>query len=456
MTDIQRINDAVAAGEFDKALEMAEEGEKSFPDNTDYAVGRGNALYGMKRFDDAEAAYKRAVGLNDADPLPWTNLAGVYYEQRKIPEGLAACDEALKRDPSCVNARIHRGNLLIAAERFDEALAAYEEAEKIDPRDPVIRFNKANALGELGRDGDALAVYQSLLAESPEDADTLSAKAAACERLEKYAEAAETYLALLKVDDTPATHVTLGSCLYAMALNGDDILPVLDRWLTEFPKDPIALHALKTIDGRADRASAEYVKELFDAFADSFDAVLNDLDYRAPALIAEACAGLPPENPDVLDLGCGTGLCGVKLCEKRRPASLTGLDLSEGMMEKARRRGLYDRLICADATAFTLDAPVDWIVSGDALTYVGDLSGVFASAAGALKTGGYFVLTVTENAASPGTYEMEPSGRFKHGRAYVEKLLFRRFDIAEIKRVELRREMNEAVRGLLITARKKA
>ena len=456
MTDIGQINDAVAAGDFEAALRLAEKGAALWPDNADYAVGRGNALYGMKRYDDAEAAYRQAIALNGKDPLPWTNLAGIYYERGNIPEGIAACDEALKRDETCVNAWIHKGNLLIAAKKSADALAAYERAEALDPDDPVIRFNKANALGELGRDGEALALYQTMLDENPNDADTLSAKAAVCERLEKYAEAAETYLALLRLDDAPATHVTLGSCLYAMTLNGENIMPLLDEWLTDFPSNPVALHALKTVGGHADRASAEYVKELFDAFADSFDSVLADLNYRAPELIAEACVALPPENPDVLDLGCGTGLCGLKLSEKRRFSSLTGLDLSEGMMEKARRRGLYTRLICADATAFALDAPVDWIVSGDALTYIGDLAGVFACAADALKQDGYFVLTVSENEEDPGRYAMEQSGRFKHGKAYIEQALSGRFNVIAVKRVDLRNEMNAPVRGLLVTARKKA
>ena len=48
--------------------------------------------------------------------------------------------------------------------------------------------------------------------------------------------------------------------------------------------------------------------------AESFDAhLLENLDYRAPALIAEALKeqmSEPVANLDVLDAGCGTGLCG--------------------------------------------------------------------------------------------------------------------------------------------------
>ena len=55
-----------------------------------------------------------------------------------------------------------------------------------------------------------------------------------------------------------------------------------------------------------------------------------------PELIAGtiAAAAGPGWRGDVLDIGCGTGLCGPLL----RPiaVSLCGVDLSAGMIEKAR------------------------------------------------------------------------------------------------------------------------
>lgn len=92
-------------------------------------------------------------------------------------------------------------------------------------------------------------------------------------------------------------------------------------------------------------------------------------------------------------------------------------------------------------------------VSADVLTYLGDLSAVFANVKKSLKSGGYFVLTVSENAEHPDLYEMELSGRFKHGENYIRKTLAG-FEIVSLSRVELRKELNEPVMGLLIAARK--
>jgi SAM-dependent methyltransferase len=71
------------------------------------------------------------------------------------------------------------------------------------------------------------------------------------------------------------------------------------------------------------------------------------LKYRAPDLIAEQIGRLvPARDIDVLDLGCGTGLLGARLRMLAR--SLTGVDLSANMIEQARRRNIYDRLVRAD------------------------------------------------------------------------------------------------------------
>src|SRR5215467_8986220 len=87
-----------------------------------------------------------------------------------------------------------------------------------------------------------------------------------------------------------------------------------------------------------------YVRRLFEHHAPGFDAaMLEHLDYRAPALLCEAvqrCPAAPLRLGTVLDLGCGTGLAGAAF----RPLVdwLVGVDLSPAMVEEARRKGVYD------------------------------------------------------------------------------------------------------------------
>src|SRR6185437_7082849 len=110
------------------------------------------------------------------------------------------------------------------------------------------------------------------------------------------------------------------------------------------------------------------------------DESLADLDYQAPRLIAEAFARAWPvarAELDVLDAGCGTGLCGAFLREYSR--MLVGVDLSAGMLERAARRALYDQLCNEELTRFLREHPssYDAIVSADTLCYFGALTEVF-------------------------------------------------------------------------------
>jgi predicted TPR repeat methyltransferase len=106
--------------------------------------------------------------------------------------------------------------------------------------------------------------------------------------------------------------------------------------------NPTARHliAAYTEQDLPDRAADEYVRQLFDGFAASFDNVLGGLAYRAPQLVADRVAtlvGPAAANLTVLDAGCGTGLCAPLI--KPYARRLVGVDLSPGMLDRARLTG---------------------------------------------------------------------------------------------------------------------
>src|SRR5690606_35079457 len=128
------------------------------------------------------------------------------------------------------------------------------------------------------------------------------------------------------------------------------------------------------------RASDDYVRESFDAFAAEFDESLETLRYQAPRLVVDALAAArPDEGLRVLDAGCGTGLCGPLL----RPLAshITGIDLSPGMIARARdrrmheggtaERPVYDELVVAELTSWLAHHPAqfDAVVAADVLVY---------------------------------------------------------------------------------------
>src|SRR5207245_6254227 len=94
--------------------------------------------------------------------------------------------------------------------------------------------------------------------------------------------------------------------------------------------------------------------------------------------------------------GCGTGLCG----DGFRPLArrLVGVDLSPGMLERARARGCYDELVCEELTAYVrrCEERFDLITAADVFCYFGDLTAVFAATAALLRPGGRFIFSVEE------------------------------------------------------------
>lgn len=175
-----------------------------------------------------------------------------------------------------------------------------------------------------------------------------------------------------------------------------------------------------------ERASRAYVATLFDQHAGVFDAMLvDDLGYAVPMMLREEIdrLGLGPFAA-MLDLGCGTGLSGESL--EDRTGTRTGVDLSEGMIEIADEKEVYDQLFVADVEDFLAEGeggPWDLIVATDVLPYLGDLEGFFAGLARRLAPGGVVALsseTLPELAAD---WTVGPFQRFAHAEGYLRRLM---------------------------------
>ncbi len=88
----------------------------------------------------------------------------------------------------------------------------------------------------------------------------------------------------------------------------------------------------------------EEVAALYDRWADTYDAEMAAAGYRHPSIaLALLARHLPPGATPVLDAGCGTGLVGEWLGIVGYP-EVEGLDISPGMLERARAKGAYSKL----------------------------------------------------------------------------------------------------------------
>lgn len=104
-------------------------------------------------------------------------------------------------------------------------------------------------------------------------------------------------------------------------------------------------------------------QRFFDAHAVNYDQ--NPFTHHHVAEV-DFLLSLYPVTPGsrILDVGCGTGRHAVELA--KRGYRVTGLDLSEGMLDVARRKameaGVEVEWVHGDATDFAVDAPFDMAI----------------------------------------------------------------------------------------------
>lgn len=210
------------------------------------------------------------------------------------------------------------------------------------------------------------------------------------------------------------------------------------------------------------RAPEAYVATLFDQHSEVFDSLLVDqLGYDVPLLLRERLLAIAPGPYDrLLDLGCGTGLTAEAVEDVT--THRTGVDMSEGMLDAAHEKELYDALFVADAAGFLTSedaSGVSWdlIAATDMLPYLGALEELFTSVAARLAPGGVFAFsseTLPDEAFEGDAYRVGPKQRFAHQLSYLKRLLAQGgLEILSEELIVVRYDEGDPVPGHLILAR---
>ena len=258
--------------------------------------------------------------------------------------------------------------------------------------------------------------------------------------------------------DTPYIELAweiLVRCLIAND-KGKEAITKCQEWKTRMPESAAAEHMLAAVEGNdaPTRASEKYVADTFDNFAESFDSVLNNLEYRAPELIGglvRESLGDPKGNLEVLDAGCGTGLVGPFL----RPFAkrLVGVDLSAGMIFQAEARGIYDLLRQSDLIEHLRENEKQYglIAAADTFNYFGELSELLPACFASLTENGWLVFSLELGETYGETWRLETHGRYTHPPGYLmEQLGQCGIEGGEMNTAPLRKENGVEVQGLLV------
>lgn len=440
-------------GRPERAVELISDALTIDPMHATARCNLGAALQDMGRTQDALASYDLAVQLNPRYSLAFSNRGNTLRKLGRLEEALDSYDRALAIRPDYPEAWCNRAIALQDLDRPGEALVSAERALAGRLNNAEAWCARANALQSLGQFEEAVQSYERALAGKAGDAKVWCSHGTALKKLNDLPAALQSYERAIALDADYATaHHYRANTLRALGRNDEAIAAYRQALALGADAQQIGFALAALGAGSVPAGSPTgYVKELFDQYADHFDRHLVDvLEYRTPELLGAVLRKcVAPQPMDVLDLGCGTGLFGSHLRAYAR--TLAGVDLSEKMLEKARERGLYDKLECSDIAQYLAgrSGEFDLVAAADVLVYFGELDQLFAQVRRALRTGGWFCFSV--EAAEEGDYSLSASNRYAHSPYYLQRLA----DAAGLSIVAsepgpLRTENAEAVSGYLV------
>ncbi|KAM3568190.1 hypothetical protein VYU27_009683 [Nannochloropsis oceanica] len=409
------------AQNFKTAADLYTQALTLHPNSSSIFQNLGGAFASQGEHQLAFASFQRAIDLNVNDRYTYFKL-GIMYEQLATGKFKEAAEHALSCYAFYVDGReggrdtdalTIYGNLLLTRLCPEEAVAVYKRALALEEGLWNVWFNLANAYLKLGLKAEAIAALQRTLALNP------------------------------KV--TAARHLLLS--ISGGGGRGEEG----GEGGVQVPTD----------------TDPAYVVELFDYYAPTYDQHMKEgLLYTAPRILRqevrkvlnhtlfsegalgpvtaegsnEALTRALNKSMRILDLGCGTGLCGAWFTDYS--TRMVGVDLSPKMLAQAQKKLVYDELYDRDLREWVKEeatkspAPTyDIIVSADVLQYLGSLEEVFLSTSLLLEPRrGLFAFTLEELQADYGQaardggraargFTLGETGRFLHTRAYVERAL---------------------------------
>ena len=230
------------------------------------------------------------------------------------------------------------------------------------------------------------------------------------------------------------------------------------RCLAVAPKDGVAAMGLAAV-GQAPppaRLPDDVVLYVFDRTADSYESNMRSLQYNVPETLLAllgAESGAEDGTLDVLDLGCGSGLCGPLF----RPLArrLVGVDLSARMLAIAAGKQVYDELIQAELLDYLARAPAssDLVVSANVFCYFADLAPLLQAIARVLRPGGRLLFDVEKGEGAEPNFHV--GGRFTHSRAALERALQPSgFTLSRVEETPMRVQAGQPVMGIYCLARR--
>ena len=173
---------------FDEAIRCYTEVISLKPDEINLSTtysNLGNLFSDLKRYNEAEIAYRKAIELNPAHATAYYNLGALLGDLKRTDEAEATFRKAIELNPSDAAAYSNLGNTLKDLKRYDEAEAAYRKAIELNPSDATAYNNLVILLRLNNRIEEAMPLLGKIIEIKPDDFNPYLAMASINKQLGK-------------------------------------------------------------------------------------------------------------------------------------------------------------------------------------------------------------------------------------------------------------------------------
>ncbi|MEN8135339.1 MAG: tetratricopeptide repeat protein [Thermodesulfobacteriota bacterium] len=429
------------------------------PDNFQVLYQLANAYRDQGCLEKAAATYNHALTQDYDRADIHYDLGLIHYQQGDLEAARSSYQQAVKLDPAHANAFYNLGLIHFEQGGYDLSITCYEQALASRPDDIDTHYNLAVTLTKQGKLKAAADHYRKILALDPDDAELHNSFGLVCKQLRELDRAEACFRKAISLrPDYGAAYINLAIVLQTVD-KIDQASECYAKAIDLGHQAESAAYMLAALTGSGqDSAPRDYVRDLFDSYADNFDDNLTgDLGYNSPELLREIAGellGSDQQFSKIADLGCGTGLVGGRFRDIAK--QMIGVDLSAKMLDKAAEKGNYDQLHCGEIVEFLdeYDGVFDLIVVADVLIYLGDLAPFFASVQNRIGPGGHLLFTV-EELQGAGDHQLQASGRYAYAKEYLLGLAEEYgFSVEACRRVDLRKEKGQWLQGYLFVLQK--
>ncbi len=137
------------------------------PENFEAQYGHGLALQFLSRLSESVGAYLRALVIRPDDFSANLNLGTAYLQLGEPAQGLSFARRAVDLDSTSTAARINLGAIFSAMGRHDDAVMEYQQASELTELSAPLLLNLAESLGKTGRYGEMVNTLEQLVQAKP-------------------------------------------------------------------------------------------------------------------------------------------------------------------------------------------------------------------------------------------------------------------------------------------------